>query len=192
MLESILSRIRKILALAEQGVGGERENAKSILQKLLDKHGLTVEDIVREEKDQQQQIYSFRYKSKLESDLLHQCYCCVIPQSERTHYKRRGRKCLGFKLTLLQKLELENYWNYFRGLWKQELKLFFLTFIHKHDIFAHTTSPSDMESKLTQEELDRMMDLMSGLSRSNYISTKRLLTSRTGDKGHGKRTNARG
>ena len=37
--ETIRAKLRKIAALAERGVGGERDNAKSQLDRLLAKHG---------------------------------------------------------------------------------------------------------------------------------------------------------
>lgn len=43
--EEVKSKLRKILALAESGIDGEREAAKNKLQALLLEHGLTLEDL---------------------------------------------------------------------------------------------------------------------------------------------------
>lgn len=40
--EHIKAKLRKLLELARQGVGGEKDNAQSILGKMLTKHGLTL------------------------------------------------------------------------------------------------------------------------------------------------------
>jgi hypothetical protein len=44
-LESVRSRLLKVLRLAQQGVGGERENAEVLLAKLLRKHSMTMADL---------------------------------------------------------------------------------------------------------------------------------------------------
>lgn len=44
-LESIRIRLLKVLRLAQEGVGGERENAEVMLEKLLRKHSMTMADL---------------------------------------------------------------------------------------------------------------------------------------------------
>jgi len=43
--DTIRAKLREIAAVAERGVGGERDNAKSQLDRLLAKHGLAMEDL---------------------------------------------------------------------------------------------------------------------------------------------------
>lgn len=43
--DNIKDRLYKILALAENGIAGEKETAKLLLTSLLEKHNLTLEDI---------------------------------------------------------------------------------------------------------------------------------------------------
>lgn len=45
--ENVKARIRKLLALAERGVGGEKETANRMLNKMLDRHGMTLWRLTR-------------------------------------------------------------------------------------------------------------------------------------------------
>lgn len=40
--DKVKAKLRKLIALAERGIGGEKENASRVLQKLLDRHGLAL------------------------------------------------------------------------------------------------------------------------------------------------------
>ena len=54
--EKVLQRLRKLYALATQGVAGEKENAERLLHELLEKYGLTI-DAVDENKKERHQFY---------------------------------------------------------------------------------------------------------------------------------------
>ena len=49
--EKVQAKLRKLQALAERGVGGEKETAKRMLEKLLARHGLTLDDLADERRD---------------------------------------------------------------------------------------------------------------------------------------------
>ena len=44
-MERITDKLRKLLALAERGCGGEAENAKRLLEAQLRRYGMTLEDL---------------------------------------------------------------------------------------------------------------------------------------------------
>ena len=44
-MERITDKLKKLLALAERGCGGEAENARRLLEEHLRKYGMTLEDI---------------------------------------------------------------------------------------------------------------------------------------------------
>ena len=43
--EELLRRLERVKALAERGVGGEKENAEALLNRLMAKYGISEEDI---------------------------------------------------------------------------------------------------------------------------------------------------
>lgn len=85
MDEKTQARIKKLQALAERGVGGEKETAARKLQELLKKNGISsVEELARDE-----YIFTlFSYNGVLGRKLLSQCIYKVMGyDSDRTQYK---------------------------------------------------------------------------------------------------------
>lgn len=44
--ESLKTKIRKIATLAESGVGGEAENARSIMERICLEHGVSLDEVL--------------------------------------------------------------------------------------------------------------------------------------------------
>lgn len=85
MDEKTQARIKKLQALAERGVGGEKETAARKLQELLKKNGISsVEELAQDE-----YIFTlFSYNGVLGRKLLSQCIYKVMGyDSDRTQYK---------------------------------------------------------------------------------------------------------
>lgn len=85
-----IQRIKKLQALAERGVGGEKETAAKMLQRLLEKNGIsTLEELEKEEAE----YFLFSYKGRHEIKLLKQCIYKVLGYSDNTEYYRtRGTR----------------------------------------------------------------------------------------------------
>lgn len=70
----LLEKIKRIKALAENGVGGERESAQAMLKKLMRKHEISEEELIT---DNLEEVW-FRYKDENERKLLVQIFYMVI------------------------------------------------------------------------------------------------------------------
>ena len=89
--EELLRRLERVKALAERGVGGEKENAEALLNRLMAKYGISEEDI----EDTAERDYFIRYHNFWERKLIVQIaykhlgsgHCCgtVGTQSGRPH-----------------------------------------------------------------------------------------------------------
>ena len=176
-LETIKAKLRKIAALAERGVGGERTNAKHLLETLLEKHHLQLDDVVGNPSEREQAMCWFKCTTKLEREILFGCYCRTLNKSEISYY--RGKRQIGFKLTRLDALEMRSLWDHFRPLFKKELKAqherIAMAFVWKHEL--QTSGPSEGgESKpLSRAELNALISLMQGMAPTRYVSTRRQL-----------------
>ena len=71
--ERILQKIRRVQALAERGVAGERESATATLDRLMKQYGITEADIAEERRE----WAWFRYKTPIERKLLAQVIYAV-------------------------------------------------------------------------------------------------------------------
>ena len=88
MDEKTIQRIKKLQALAERGVGGEKTTAQKKLAKLLKDNGINSLDELQKE---EYEYTIFSYNGKHEIKLLRQCmYKVMGAKSDRTAYNTDG------------------------------------------------------------------------------------------------------
>lgn len=154
--------LKKIRALAERGVGGEADNAEEILRRLMEKYGVSEDELDEEERRR----HDFEYHGKEQETLLRQvvykvtggyAYNLVYRASGRRVKTRPGADC-----TAAEKVEIEFLFDFYTRLWERERAAFLSAFIQKHRIFAIR---DDIEPKeVSREELLKMQALMLGMS----------------------------
>ncbi len=171
--ELIIEKLRKIAALAERGIGGEKVNAKSQLEKLLEKHHISLEDLNTRKP---RRTNAFKYFYKWQRELLFDCYHCLVGSGSFEYYRARKRKTLYFEMTALQEVELRDMFCYYKKLYAKELKRLTLAFTHKHHLFNYNQDDSDDSSKeLSKEEIAAIVRMMQGIEPSSYVSRNRSL-----------------
>lgn len=98
-------RLKKLYALALRGVGGEKVQAQAILEKLLKKYAISLEEL----DEQAVNEYHLEYHGKEQEKLLKQTIYKVTDDSRSFFnlcYTASGRKCkttLGVRCTAAQK-----------------------------------------------------------------------------------------
>lgn len=114
MDEKTIQRIKKLQALAERGVGGEKTTAQKKLAKLLKDNGINSLDELQKE---EYEYTIFSYNEKHEIKLLRQCmYKVMGTKSDRTAYKPYGRRQkIGIYCTKAQKIEIELEFEFYRN-----------------------------------------------------------------------------
>ena len=155
MEEKTVQLIKKLQALAERGVGGEKVTAAEKLKKLLEKNGLqSLEELEKEEVE----YFLFSYNGKHEIKLLQQCMYKVLGAAEKTKcYRTRGtRQKIGIYCTKAQKIEIELEFEFYRNVFYDELSNFMSAFIQAQSIFPKDAPISNKELyEYTEEELFR-------------------------------------
>lgn len=163
-------KLLKLYELSKRGVGGEKVNAEFMLNRLLYKHGLTVNDI-------DQDLPKNRYYSST-NKLNEKIICQVIYKvlNGGAIYGVRGTKEVTAKVTDYQHVQilelidfhLENF-NKERN---QFIKDFTSAYVQKHNLFRDTTEKDIEDSKpLTVEEKQaiwRMSNIKECLSNNTY------------------------
>lgn len=134
MDEKTIQRIKKLQALAERGVGGEKTTAQKKLAKLLKDNGINSLDELQKE---EYEYTIFSYNGKHEIKLLRQCmYKVMGAKSDRTAYKPYGRRQkIGIYCTKAQKIEIELEFEFYRNVFYEELSTFMDAFIQAQKIF---------------------------------------------------------
>lgn len=161
--EKKLELLKKIRALAERGVGGEKEGAQRKLEELMEKYHVGEADL----SDDIPEDFEFKYHNNFEKKLLNQTFYKVIGKDflEQMFYYKCGegsRSIIGIRCTRQQGIQIAIEYDFYRQLWEEEQEFFFVCFIQKHNIFA--TNPEDRLNKesnqMSIEEMTRMATAM--------------------------------
>lgn len=158
-------RLKKLYALAMRGVGGEKEQAQAILEKLLKKYAITLDELDEEIVE----YYELEYHGKEQESLLKQTVYKITDDKNSFYnlrYTHSGRSCktrLGVHCTAAQKAEIEFLFSFYIRVWEKEREALLQAFIQKHRIFGNLKD-GESGKELSPEELQKIYALMNGLS----------------------------
>lgn len=169
---------KKIKALADKGIGGEKTTAEKMLNDLLKKHNLTIEEI---EGEILQEFY-FMINDKHLWTLLYQiikgvnvnikCYG-EIPKDKIKEFQLKGNYLVD--CTVSEYVEIEAKYDFFSRLYKSELDTFLMAFIEANNLGVD--NPARECKELTREEYEellRIKDLAKKIKKGDFH--KQLIT----------------
>lgn len=155
MDDAIRRRIEKLQALAERGVGGEKETAQRKLDKLLKDNNLTLESLESEET----YYYLFSYSDDHSKKLLNQVIYKVMGEGDRKIYRSKGKRMkIGLFCTPSQKVEIDLDYEFYKNLFDAEIDSLLTAFIQTQGIFPEDCpiTTVDLDS-LSPEEREQFM-----------------------------------
>mgnify|MGYP003642275199 CR=1 FL=1 len=171
MAESIMDKLQKVLALVERGEDGEQESAERLLNNLLEKYEMTIEDLRLEE----QKVHRVWWDTKAESQLIIQIFGMLFGRKRTFNTNdcciyRSNNAGADLNLTDLEWIEFESHYHHYRKIYRQELKDMRDNLIHavcqKFSLFV-------MDDR-TPEELaeEEMKSRMAHLARLEQMTEK--------------------
>lgn len=144
---------KKLKALSEKGVGGEKINAEKMLNDLMKKHNLTIEDIEGENK------FDYFLKLKKEEEkLFNQIVKRVnteiplygeFPAKDIKAFKLKGNFLI--KCTASEYVEIESMFIVYNRLYKDELNIFYRAFCTANDLLV-TSKDARSVKDMTDDE----------------------------------------
>lgn len=160
-----IERLKKLKELALRGVGGEREQAIKLLEKLSKKYNVSCdeldEEIIKE--------YDFEYHGKEQERILKQTIYKITNEKNsfwNLQYTYSGRHCktrLRANCTEAQRIEIDFLFDFYKRIWEKEKEALLQAFFQKHRIFGELKE-GEQGRELSREELLKMEALMRGLS----------------------------
>lgn len=153
---------KKLKALADRGVGGEKYNAEKKLQSLLQKHGLSMSDI-EEEAVCWNQMTIIKEKIKL----FHQVSYNVIGKKYKGTAYRRHKNKVAIECTKAQAIEIEAKLNFYWKFYNEELDIFYHAFIQRNQIFAEDGDVAEVKEEDRERQL-RMLTMASTIKKSSF------------------------
>lgn len=136
--DKIKEKLAKIKALAERGVGGEKETAMRMYEELKARYEIEDEEITLDEVT----LHWFSYKNDLEEDLLTQIFYMVTGSASYRRYtgsysrrKKRGCDC-----TEVEAAEITLYFNFYKEELKREMEAF-MEVLSSKTTYSRTKTP---------------------------------------------------
>lgn len=131
--EKLQAKLRKLLALAERGEGGEKDNARRMLGKMLERHGLTIHDLTDERREIRWFVARTRYDQRLAAQILSK----VCNASTIGVYTSKGRpKQIGVEVTPAEAVEFEIHYDTLRKALEDHFSDAFSAFVQANRLFS--------------------------------------------------------
>lgn len=162
-----LSKLKKLKALAERGIGGEKENAQALLDKLCAKYEISPKSLDEEE---ERKLRWFRYRKGAPfRKLLAQCIFKVMGKESKTYGPGESRKReFATECTAAEAIEIELDYEFYANALQIEITRLTEMFIQKNSLFPPGCE-TESECKLTEEDIS-MYQALTRRTRSQLIS----------------------
>lgn len=151
--------LKKLQALAERGVGGEKETAERKLRQLMEKYGIDEMEFAEDKLEE----FEFKYKNAQEEQLIRQLFYKMFGKEWRSkgytyRYGKGSKSIRGIECTKAEGIQLQVEYEFYKQLWQEEMELFWDAFIQKHRIFS--MRPEDTEGSDEPMTPERMAEIM--------------------------------
>lgn len=163
--------LKKLQALAERGVGGEKETAERKLRQLMDKYGIDELECAEDKLEE----FEFKYKNAQEEQLIRQLFYKMFGSGWRSksytyRYGKGSKSIRGIECTKAEGIQLQIEYEFYKQLWQEEMELFWDAFIQKHRIFSLRPEDIGEHEPLSPERLEeikRMSQMMETMKDKN-------------------------
>lgn len=164
--ERLIDWLKKISALAQSGVAGERANAQRMLDTLCKKHGVTPDQLADEKKD----LHSFPCRDTLDEKLVLQVITYVCQTRKVRCVKQK--KTWWFELTNAQAVDARECLDHYRKAWQAQLGDLMTAFMARNRIFAPPDGDPDTSPETAaSQKIIQMMHMLD----ENRWNKRRLL-----------------
>lgn len=139
--------IKKLKALSDRGVGGEKENATVLLNKLMKKYGISEEELQEEKK---QRVY-ITLKNEAEKAICYQILYAYFDSATVWGHKNCRTK-YWVELTKAQEIEFKYMLSAYLESFYKEQEIFIRAFIQKNRIFPVDGPVVNIEDLSSEEK----------------------------------------
>lgn len=160
-METIKDKLKKIKALSEQGYFGEAENAKLLLNRMLEKYNLSLNDL----KNDELIVRKFKVERMFNTVFVH-IVAKITGDRYRDIFYYKGKPSVQhIQLTDYEFVEIQQMFDFHKKQYKKEFEKQILiikkAYIHKHNLAQDSTG--DSESK--DVDMDEIRNILSAMDR---------------------------
>ena len=166
-MDKILELAKKLKALADRGIGGEKQNAQIMLERLCQKHGILISDIEGEIVNKYYLTYTNANRDLFFQLLAHVGITEVFSVRRRGSKKALNEVAIYTTVSLYLEFEAKSAF-YFRE-YKKQMDLFYKAFIDANDLYR-TTNPISIHdlSEKEKRELWQVAKISEGIERAQF------------------------
>lgn len=164
-MDNIINLAKKLKALSEKGVGGEKVNADRMLKRMMAKHGLTIEDVEGEKTN-----YAYFKVNLIQAQIFGQIVSSVLGSKFSTYTDKRKRGYRLLLITATQAIEIEMKYSFYWKLYKDELEIFRHAFIATNNIYDPDADKVDVGALTPEEqaEIRRVAQMAENIKRGEF------------------------
>lgn len=162
MQKKNIELIRKLQALADRGVGGEKETAQKKLTLLIEKYGISESELDESKIKEHRIKYRGRYEKKL---LVQVIYARGLRDEIYVPVCGKGMKSeFILKSTDSEAMQIRIEFDFYRQLFEEETDFLYECFLNKHGIFPPNTKCVSID----RAAAEMMLSMMSALKDRNF------------------------
>ncbi len=167
-LDKIRETLKKLAVIAERGEENERQTALGLLQRLLQKYNLSVQDLINTDLI----VREFSYSSRDNLTILSQCIWSINPDAQVSFDS--GKNKVYVKLKSSDYIEVVEKFLYYYPLYEKEKMKLMLAFICKHRLTTTSTQCANNEN-MSNEEAKQVALMMSGMAKGSFSTTRKMV-----------------
>jgi hypothetical protein len=160
----MIERMKKLMELASRGVGGEKANAREMLERAMRKYGVTESDLGSDERTHR----AYKFNGKFQRGLLIQIIAFTCGASIKIFGSKRSASEVIIEASANEHIEIELLFDAHKKSFDKQCLVFLRAYIHKNQLYPRDSEESDKE--YTREEIDelrKMAKMMEGVERTH-------------------------
>lgn len=157
---------KKLKALADRGIAGEKFNAQKKLDEIMAKYGITAAEL--EENIESMRDFVVPTKQRR---LFVQVLTMVVGFKRQTVWDKRVPTKLSISLTLAEQIEIQGKFDFYWSLYQQEEDIFYSAFCQRNNIF-NPNMPGRPIQSLTEADIkkaQRIIEMSKSVERRDYV-----------------------
>lgn len=165
MNDRIKELIKKVAALAKDGVGGEKINAQAQLEKLMKKYNITDQDI-EENRLEWHEVHANKIYFGVK--LLNQCIYVVLGKEIYNKTSKAGSYAVYVLCTLEEKLLIEMMYEHYVKHWTQYVADAYQAFLQVNEVFPPRNIALEPTGESDPEDLERMFKIARSMDQHKF------------------------
>lgn len=167
-MSNILELAKKLKALADRGVDGEKLNAEAMLQKLMKKHNISADELETDTIDTE--FININRNFEFLTMILIQS---VIGEVQFYEIRKKGKRILnkiGFKCKKHELIEIQAKIDFYIKAFKAELEIFEVAFLGKNNIRPKFFNPENdhLRQNLDMETYLKIKSMQNGIDSHQF------------------------